>query len=204
MKKIKLIRNNKINLFIVLGLFSVTLFSSCEEIESLNSTEDIEPLASEVIGSYSGTLTNSITNQSTPAQLTVTMENDSLVSINCTTDDFDSTIVMQLYQNNDSIMLCDTGQNFYNEYGHDLDSSDYCTDDSGDWDDDDDNWNNDDDNWSGENNWTAWTNHMNTQHDPNDIHFGGFNIKDNSCNISFSINNGGESYFELFSGTKNN
>lgn len=42
---------------------------------------------------------------------------------------------------------------------------------------------------------------MNTQHNQNDIHFGGFNPNMNSCIYKFSIQNN-SNYFEVFEGVK--
>jgi hypothetical protein len=100
------------------------LFYSCnkEEETPLDNT-----LASSVIGTYTGTLKSTATNQSSPATLNVTLINDSLVSMHCLSYNFDSTFTMQLYQNYDSIMVCYTGQDFFAEYGHNRNNYDFCT-----------------------------------------------------------------------------
>ena len=56
-------------------------------------------------------------------------------------------------------------------------------------------------NWAGTDQWNAWTNHMNTQHNQNDNHFGGFKPNMNSCIYKFSVQNS-TNYFEVFEGVK--
>ncbi|WP_430971581.1 hypothetical protein [Sunxiuqinia rutila] len=184
------------------------LFYSCnkEEETPLDNT-----LASSVIGTYTGTLKSTATNQSSPATLNVTLINDSLVSMHCLSYNFDSTFTMQLYQNYDSIMVCHTGQEFYNEYGHNRNNYDFCTNRQSGW--ENNAWMNDgncwgnmnqgwgNSNWAGTDQWNAWTNHMNTQHNQNDNHFGGFNPNMNSCIYKFSIENS-SNYLKVFEGVK--
>jgi hypothetical protein len=184
------------------------LFYSCnkEEEAPLPNT-----LASSVIGKYTGTLKSTATNQSSPATLNVTLINDSLVSMHCLSYNFDSTFTMQLYQNYDSIMVCHTGQEFYNEYGHNRNNYDFCTNRQSGW--ENNAWMNDgncwgnmnqgwgNSNWAGTDQWNAWTNHMNTQHNQNDNHFGGFNPNMNSCIYKFSIENS-SNYLKVFEGVK--
>jgi hypothetical protein len=213
MRTIKTIFKQKSSLAMLLGIMSVLVFSSCEK-ETQNNITDVKPLKSEVVGTYTGTLKNSATNDSRPATITVTAQNDSLVRMHCFSNDFDSTITMQLYQNYDSIMMCFTGQDFYNEYGHNTNNYDFCyskqsgwmnngwMNDGDCWGNNNNNWGNN--NWAGNEQWNAWTNHLNTQHNQNDLHYGGFNLSENSCNYSFNINIDGTSYSEVFQGVKNN
>ncbi|MGD9993721.1 MAG: hypothetical protein AB7S69_10505 [Salinivirgaceae bacterium] len=197
--------------FLVAATLSVLIFSSCEEADPV-VTETDTVLASEVIGTYIGTLKSSQTNQIKEATITVTMQNDSLVMMHCMAENFDSTFIMQLYQNHDSIMVCYTGQDFYNEYGHNTNNYDFCNNQPSGW--TNDNWMNDDNcwgnnntnwgnsAWAGNDQWNAWTNHMNTQHNQNDSHYGGFDPTKNSCFYEFSMYNNNTEYFELFEGVK--
>jgi len=214
MKTFKLIFTRKVHLLIVLGVLSTIIFSSCNKEEIPNVITDTKSLGSEVVGTYTGTLKNSSTNESRTATINVSMQNDSLVQLQCLATDFDSTITLQLYQNNDNIMVCYTGQDFYNEYGHNTNNYDFCSskqsgwmnngwmNDDNCWGNSNNNWGND--SWAGNEQWNAWTNHMNTQHNQYDFHYGGFNLSENSCNYSFNINIDGASYSEVFQGVKNN
>lgn len=192
---------------LAIGVFVIT---SCKKEDNVNNTAD--SLASEVVGTYSGTLRNSITNQSKTAIITVTKQNDSLVMMHCVGGSFDSTFTICLYQNYDSIMGCYTGQDFYNEYGHYTNNYDFCNNQQTNW--TNSNWMNDDncygneDNnwgnstWAGNNQWNAWTNHMNTQHNQFDRHYCGFDPITNTCYFEFSMHNNSTNYFEIFEGTK--
>ena len=209
MKRNKLftgMKNTKV-IFLMVAVVGF-LFYSCnkEEETPLDNT-----LASSVIGTYTGTLKSTATNQSSPATLNVTLINDSLVSMHCLSYNFDSTFTMQLYQNYDSIMVCYTGQDFFAEYGHNRNNYDFCTNRQSGW--TNNAWMNDgncwgnmnqgwgNSNWAGTDQWNAWTNHMNTQHNQNDNHFGGFNPKMNSCIFKFTIQNN-FNYFEVFEEVK--
>jgi len=208
MKVIKLKIKSSILIMLFFGVVSLAVFSSCEKSE-LTPTE---LLVSRVVGSYSGTLKNSNLKQSREATMTVSIQNDSLIMMHCVANNFDTTLTMQLYQNYDSVMVCYTGQDFFNEYGHNTNNYDFCTSQQSGW--MNDNWMNDSNswgnnnndwgsnNWAGDDQWNAWTNHMNTQHNENDEHYGGFNPEMNSCNYTFSMNDGNSDYSEMFEGIK--
>ena len=203
---------NRRNAFLFVIAVSVFMFYSCEKTDAVDNTTD--SLASEIIGIYSGTLENSSTNQSREATLTVTMQNDSLILMHCVAGSFDSTIIMQLYQNHDSVMVCHTGQDFYNEYGHLTNNYDFCFSRQMGW--TNNNWMNNNCcmgnnntnwgnmQWAGNEQWNAWTNHLNTQHNQNDRHYGGFNLTMKSCHYQYSLINGNTGYFEIFKGVKSN
>lgn len=85
--------------------------------------------AQSVSGTYRGFLTStyksSATNDKSSGVADVSPVNDSTVSIHCYDDStgFDTTFMMGLYENgSDSLMLCSTGQEFYNQYGFSMDS----------------------------------------------------------------------------------
>ncbi len=159
-------------------------------------------LSKQVSGTYSGELKNSQTNQTKPATLTVSSLNDSLISLHCISSNFDRTINMMVYSDNDSIMMCFTGQDFYNEYGHNLNNHNFCGSKPEGWHSD---WENDHDHWwGGQNNMSnAWNNHMNTQHNPGDQHYGWCYPANHSCKYIFKAPNSGTTYFETFTGTIN-
>ena len=210
MKKNNLKIKSRILIVLLSGIFSLSILYSCDKSDTIDSPNEL--LSSKVVGTYYGTLKSSTTNQNKEATLTVTMQNDSLIAMHCVADNFDSTLTMQLYQNYDSIMVCYTGQDFFNEYGHNTNNYDFCTSQQSGWmnnnwmndttccDNNDNNWGNN--TWAGNDQWNAWTNHMNTQHNENDMHYGGFNPEKNSCNYIFSMNDGNNDYFEIFEGIR--
>lgn len=86
--------------------------------------------AQSVSGTYRGNLAgttykSSNSNGNSSGVADVSPVNDSTVSIHCYDDStgFDTTFMMGLYQNgSDSLMLCSTGEDFYNQYGFSMDS----------------------------------------------------------------------------------
>jgi len=210
MKEIKLIPGIRIPVVLTLGIIITLFFYSCNKEDSQTNNPSGNSLASKVIGTYSGVLKNSNTNQSVQATLTTTISNDSLVSIHCIAPGFDSTVVVQLYQNYDSIMVCYTGQNFYNAYGHNKNNYDFCYSKQSGW--MNNNWRNNascwgnnmitwgNSSWAGNDQWNAWTNHMNTQHNQNDVHPGEFYPTSKSCHYEFFVQTGNTHYFEVFDG----
>ncbi len=185
----------KILSIIALAIFSIML-ASCKKAET---NPDKTSLANLTNGTYSGELKNSQTNQSIPATLNVEVLNDSMISMHCIASNFDTTMNMMLYQNEDSIMMCFTGQNFYNEYGHNLDNRNFCNSKPAgwhsDWEDEHDNW------WGDQNNMqNAWNNHMNTQHNQGDQHYGGFSSNNHTCVFSFKVKSDNLAYYKTFIG----
>ncbi len=178
---------------------SALLFAAC----SKNNTTPTGSLAGSVQGTYSGQLKDSRTNQTGTATLTVTAQNDSVVTMQCTGSQFDTTLTVMLYQDYDTIMPCLTGQDFYNQYGRYLNSRNFCTSKSNNW--NSGNWGSNNNTWwgNGKDQWNAWTNHMNTQHQPGDQHFGMFNPGVDSCTYTFQVSTGDSLYYQTFSGVKN-
>lgn len=210
MKEFKLFPIIRVLVVLMFGIV-ITFFSfSCKKEDTQISNPSANSLASKVIGTYSGVLKNTTTNQSVQATFTATSLNDSLVSLHCIAFGFDTTISVQLYQNYDSIMFCFIGQDFYNAYGHNKNNYDFCNNKQYGWMNNSwmhgtngmgnmmNNWGNN--NWAGNDQWNAWTNHMNTQHNQNDIHLGGFYPNLNSFHYKFYMHKGNSYYFEVFNG----
>ena len=190
-----------LNSLLTSALMLVVIFAvSCKK-------DDITPdsaqgLSKQVIGTYGGVLKNSQTNETKPATLIVSSLNDSLISLHCVSGNFDRTINMMLYSDGDSIMMCFNGQDFYNEYGHNLDNHNFCNNKHNGCHSD---WENDHHHWYGEQNnmSNAWNNHMNTQHSRGDHHYGWCYPATHSCKYIFKVPNSGSTYFETFTGTIN-
>ena len=183
----------------IAGLFFAT---SCNK-DNMDPGDPITPvkLANKVAGTYNGNITNTATNQTKPATVTVTAVNDSVVSIHCVADGFEQTHTLRLYDNNDKVMVCYTGQEFEGEYGHHLDDeTDFCNNQPDGWEND---WCMNNNCWYQGDDSNAWTNHMNTQHDQNDVHYGDFEPGNNACNYDFKVVDGNSTYFQSFTGTKN-
>lgn len=206
MKKSKIV-------YLLAFLVSIVTVFSCEKTDEFDNSS--ETFIAQIIGTYHGTLENSVTNQHREATMSVSIVNDSLISMHCTANSFDTTFTMQIYQHYDSIMLCHTGQDFYAEYGHEMNNYDFCFNQQAGWTNDgwmnnhcmgggmmgnNPDWGNSP--WAGDDHWNAWTNHLNTQHKQSDMHHGGFDPSLNSCNYEFHFMNNNTEYSEIFHGLK--
>lgn len=189
--------NNLKSIFGIALLVGAVTLTSCNKNQDVDNTPSINPLAKEVVGSYTGTVTNSLSNKTEPATMTVTSTNDTTVSLHCVSNNFDSTITLKLYENSNQLMVCYVNQDFYNEYGKYPNDNDFCNSKSQGW---DNGWCNGNNCWGGNDNWNAWTNHKNTQHSSTDMHYGGFNLDNNSCNYEFVVTNDTVAYSVSFSG----
>lgn len=111
--------------FFFLTVLAAVLLASCSK-----TTQPKLSKAQAVTGTYKGilygtTFKSSASNTKSSGIADVSPVNDSTVSIHCYDDSikFDTTFMMGLYQNGaDSIMLCSTGHDFYNQYGFSMDS----------------------------------------------------------------------------------
>ena len=143
----------------IIPVLITLLFIACSKENSVSEREYL----SEVQGTYEGSL--SINNKNTtPATAEVSLTNNDQLEIHCFGEMLDTTIVMEAYENGDSIMLCTTGNDFEHEYGHmggnyhmmDMMDSE-----------------------------SEWEHHMNTDHQEGDEHYGGFNMMNGSFEYTF-------------------
>lgn len=169
-------KNQKIFLITVLFVIPL-LFASCKK-DKTDSTAD---LTSEVTGTYKGSITpsDSLAN-SKDAIIEISKVDESTVQLNMMSEHIDTTFMLNLYENADSIMVCLTGEQFNNEYGHHLDEDHHMM---------------------GDNNHMDWDHHMDEQHEPGDMHYGGFDIERHT--FSYRLVPGGQSYVSYqFEGIK--
>lgn len=162
--KTHLIRKTKT----IIAIALVAILFAC------NSKEDVT--ANDVSGTYEGTLTAvgltsrvSSSQAILPATVIITNIGEE-IEVHCVADNFDETIMLDTYENGDEIMVCYTGADFENMYGHMLGESHMG------------------DNMQGNN--TEWMQHLNNDHQQGDEHFGNFNMHDHSFNFLFKTNNG--------------
>lgn len=143
------------------------LFTAC------NNNDDV--VYSDVVGVYEGTLTTDVAAKSTSsksnntATAVVTMVGDE-IEVHCFNDDFDTTIMLNLYQDGDMINTCLTGTDFENMYGHMMGQSNM--------------------NGNMQNSGSEWMQHLNNEHQDTDEHFGGFNMQNNSFDYTFKMETG--------------
>lgn len=155
-------------------LISITVIIflfSCEKSDDLNNND--------VTGTYIGTLSSSLTNKSNselikPATVIVSSLGNQ-IQIYCQAENFDTIVMLDIYDHNDNVMVCLTGEEFENMYGHMLGQGNM--------------------NGNMHNNGTDWMNHLNNEHQDGDEHFGDFDIHNHTFNYTFRMNNG-DFYFE--------
>lgn len=163
--------------FVKISIISIALivfFTACEN----NGVEKNKRL--DVEGIYQGTLTNLNDINGNPVEISVeatseiTVINENVIQVHCYSEDFDTTLNLNYYENHDSAYVCYTGDDFEKMYGHML--GDGHMGGMGDM---------MDDMHEGE---TEWMHHMNEEHDENDEHFGGFDMSNHSFNYIFQMN----------------
>lgn len=168
-----------------LAAAALVLFTACEKEEELQDKS--------VEGRYIGTLTENGTKSANgiaesmveaTAEVTVTGENE--IQVNCYTSDFDTTIMLNYYEDQDSAYVCFTGEDFEEMYGHMLGGGHMMGGMMGDI-------------GEGE---TEWMHHMDEEHDEDDEHFGGFDMDHHTFSYTFRMKNGGNPYELHFQGSK--
>ena len=132
-----------------------------------NSTDMTD---SEVTGVYQGTLTSKSNglDVTIPATADITMFGDQ-IQVHCYGEGFDTSLQLDMYQNGREIMLCLTGDDFENMYGHMLGQGHMGGGRMNDM----------------RNNESEWMHHLNDEHQDGDEHFGHFNMLNHSFNYTF-------------------
>lgn len=115
----------KKTILFTVSILTVIILASCSKTTQPKLSK-VQAVGGTYKGIFTGTTFKSSTgNGKSSGVADVSPVNDSTVSIHCYDDSigFDTTFMMSLYQNGaDSIMLCSTGQEFYNQYGFSMDS----------------------------------------------------------------------------------
>jgi hypothetical protein len=172
----------KVLLFAFAGTF---VFGACQK--------DNQSVNKNVEGTYVGNFTTTSTLKSTQlaaninssATVVVSKLNDEQIKIHCFGDELDSTFILNMYNNGDSLMVCLDGSSFEHEYGHMMGQGSMMG--GG--------------NIMG-NNSTEWGQHMNGEHKVGDEHFGGFNMSNGTFTYSFKMMEGTSTIYKKFQGTK--
>lgn len=156
----------KINLMAIIAITTVFIFSACSKD---NVTPSAQDYIDDITGNYKGVYTISDgSGVIDSAYAKIDHHSGNTIEIHCFGDLLDTTFVMDIYAEHDSIMLCDTGENFENSYGHGIGENHMSH--------------------SGDNN-TEWEHHMKDEHDIGDLHFGGFNMSNRSFGYTFVLQN---------------
>jgi hypothetical protein len=161
-------------------------FTSCEKSDD-QSIDDIE-------GTYIGSFSISSSLKSAPLDgsdedhgtTDVNMMGDNQIQVHCYGNAIDTTFMLDYYEHNDSVMVCLTGVDFENMYGHMLGQGHMMGGMMGDI----------------SNGESEWMHHNNDEHNERDEHFGGFNMHDGTFTYSFSMMDGTTPYYLKFHGVK--
>lgn len=160
----------------------LVLLTACDKNETNTPT---------VNGTYEGTLSGLQSKSpggltaSEPATAEITVTSENQIRVDCYSDSFDTTFMMNYYMDNDSAYVCYTGDDFEEMYGHMLGEGH--------------NGGMMDDMHNGE---TEWMHHMDEEHDDGDEHFGGFDMDNHSFSYTFQMNSTDSSDDLQFQGIK--
>lgn len=181
----------------ILLIFGIGL-ASCNKDPQLSPELDS---LDKILGNYSGSLSIDGLKSGIDANAEVTLNSDLSVWVHCYGGDIDTTFMLDLFNHGDSIMVCLTGTNFMNEFGHARNHQGGMMT----------NWGSTGNNSMGggmmghngsTGNTSGWTNHLNEEHqNSNENHFGGFDISNNTFGYSFR-NPENIGSFIKFEGTK--
>ena len=152
------------NLIKILSISVVLTLFSCENNDDLNPNE--------IEGTYKGTIITDIsskfsTSKTENSATAIVRKVGDKIEVHCYDGDFDTTVLLDTYIDNDNIMVCLTGNDFEVMYGHMLSQGHM--------------------NGNMQNNGTEWMQHLNLEHQTGDKHFGGFDMQHHSFKYTFMI-----------------
>lgn len=116
----------------------------------------------------------------------VTALQDKQIQVHCYGEEIDTTFVLDYYMHNDSVLVCLTGTDFENMYGHMPGAGHMGGNMMGDID----------------SNETEWLHHLNVEHHLGDEHFGAFDLHRGTFTYSIRMTNEPEPYYMKFTGSK--
>jgi len=180
-------KTNKSLIAVGLMLTAVSMgITSCEKSADVASTE----IEGEYIGSFSISVSLKSTPTAGPEQdhgtAVVSSLGDHQIEVHCFGEEFDSTLILDYYMHNDSVMVCLTGNDFTHMYGHSLGQGHMSGGMMGDKSEGD----------------TDWMHHIDDEHMAGDEHFGGFDLSEGSFTYSFKMLEGPSPYYLKFYGVK--
>jgi hypothetical protein len=173
----------KVIIKIFVGLMIVLLVISCQDSDTLPELEN------DIVGSYSGSITwldpsGIATSFSDGITDVIKMESGD-IEIHCYGEGLDTTLVLNHFQNLDSVNVCLTGPDFEQMYGHMLGAGHNGS-------------------MMGDmnNNESEWQHHMSDEHDEGDEHFGGFDMSLKTFGFDFKMKDGSNVFDLKFQGEK--
>lgn len=177
------------NLIIGVSMMSIIMtFLSCSDSTS-DPSGDIE-------GIYYGSFTRTSSLKATSEAVSNSNSGDEYaeihrlegnqIQVHCFGEEIDTTFMLDYYMHNDSVLVCLTGEDFENMYGHRPGAGHmggHMMGDIG-------------------NNETEWMHHLNDEHHQYDEHFGGFDLHMGTFTYSIRMTNEAEPYYMKFTGSK--
>lgn len=165
MKKIRIIAIISLSIIIV----------SCGESEVNKST------GLDIGGMYIGTITSSATlNEQANAKISISEDNQ--IIFHCYSSNFDSTLVLNIYEHHDTLNVCLTGREFENEYGHMMGQNHMM---------------------HGHNSSeTNWEHHLSDEHKLDDRHYGYYDMHSQMFYYTFRMSENKKEYDLMFQGLK--
>jgi len=170
---------------IIIAVLTIVLDSACSTRED-TTVKTIE-------GTYFGSFTTEASKNlpvtlagNTTANAIVKSKGDGQIEVHCYGDELDTTLLLDYYENNDSIMVCLTGNQYENSYTHMPGQGHMSGGMMG-------------NRVKGE---TQWMHHLREEHQPGDEHFGGFDTKNNTLGLTFKMIKGELPYYLKFQGVK--
>tara|TARA_R110002050_G_scaffold33007_2_gene84459 strand:+ start:46947 stop:47456 length:510 start_codon:yes stop_codon:yes gene_type:complete len=168
-------KNVKLSITAAMVILGITFLGSCTK-----TTEQID-LTKDVVGTYQGKLSNSITNVQDSSIATITYYNDYTVRVHCIGGNVDTTFLLELYPEGSNMMVCATGDAYYKEYGNQKSSHNHMMSNGG---------------------MMTWENHMSDDHNATDAHYGNFNSNNNEFDYTIKMENSSSNLSERFIGFK--
>ncbi len=162
-------------------LFMVFAMASCNK--NTDTPED-NNIANKVTGVYDGNLIISSSNSVTFATSNISRINDYTIQVHCFGDSIDTTIFLELYPNGNQMMVCSNDTSFFNEYGHEHYQNHHMM------------------NSSSGNYYMNWGQHLETDHQANDIHHGYFDLTQHQFKYDFEMENSSGNLSKQFAGTR--
>lgn len=168
MNKLNMIKSNTLLSFIL-----ALSFFACDNNDDM--------ISDDITGTYIGTITSDVanksnTNKSIKGATAIVRKVGDNIEVHCFDENFDETVILDTYHYNDSIMVCLTGDDFRNMYGHMIGQGHMMG--QGHM------------NGNMHHSGSEWTQHLNNDHREGDEHFGGFDMQHRSFKYTFRMSNG--------------
>ncbi len=169
---------------IVLSIAIVVSITSC----NMNNELPQPNLSNQIMGTYKGTLTSSLSQDAIQATAEITSVNDYTIRIHCHSTDIDTTFYLGLYPDGNMMKVCFTGNDFKNQYGYNMSTNGQMM--------------GNNQMMGNMSNGTSWQQHMSAEHQPGDEHYGYFDMSAMTFNYTFNFMDTPTGYTQHFIGKR--